>query len=225
MATFSGLPRDAMQFWHELQAEMSREWFAANKERYQRTWVEPLTALLDTAAARLRPSYRGLELGPPRVLRIQRDLRFSKDKSPYKTWIGAGIPVGAARPQDGATALYVHFGAQEEFVGAGRYVFMDATLAKWRKLVAGKPGAEIAAIVTDLRRRKFQTGAYETMARVPRGFDPEHPRAELLRMKGLVVSLPPIPRGLIHQPAFLDWCVEHARTAAPLVRWLARHLA
>jgi len=73
-----------MQFWHELAAEMSREWFAANKQRYETVWVEPITALLEGVARELAPAYRPLKLGQPKALRIYRDVRFSADKTPYR---------------------------------------------------------------------------------------------------------------------------------------------
>ncbi len=224
-AAFAGFPRDAIQFWHELTAEMSREWFNANKERYEATWVRPMTALLAGAAAKLAPLYRPKKLGAPRIMRIQRDLRFSKDKSPYKTWIGGGVSVGTRKPNEGPVALYMHFGAEAEYVGSGQYVFMDKTLARWRRLVAGPKGAEIAKIVAALKKAGFTVGAYDTLARVPREVEPDHPRADLLKMKGLVVGFPPIPRGLIHKPAFLDWIVKQAKTAAPLTRWIVKNLA
>ncbi len=192
---FAGFARDAMQFWHELAAEMNRDWFLANKERYERTWVQPLTALLEAASARLASAYRGHKLGAPKVMRIQRDIRFSKDNSPYKTWIGAGVSVGDRKPSEGVTALYLHFGVGAEFVGAGQYVFADATLAKWRRLVAGPKGAEIAKIVDAMKRAKYSIAAYETLTRVPHGLDPDHPRAELLRRKGSSSASPPSPRG------------------------------
>ena len=208
---FAGFPRDAIQFWHELSAEMNREWFMTNKERYETSWVRPMTALLEAAAAKLAPLYRPKKLGAPKIMRIQRDLRFSKDKSPYKTWIGGGVAIGTRKPNEGPVALYMHFGAETEYVGCGQYVFMDQTLARWRRLVAGQKGAEIAKIVAALKKAGFTVGAYETMARVPREAEPDHPRADLLKMKGLVAGFPPIPRGLIHKPAFLDWVVKNGK--------------
>jgi uncharacterized protein (TIGR02453 family) len=225
VAKFAGFDRKAMQFWHELAAEMNREWFLENKARYEAQWVQPMTALLGAAAARLAPSYRGVKLGAPKVLRINRDIRFSKDKSPYKTWIGAGVALGERKPNAGVTALYLHFGLEEEFAGAGQYVFMDEALTRWRKKLGDKTrGAEIARIVAALRESKYEVTAYDTLARVPRPFEADHPRADLLKMKGLVVGFPKIPRGLIHKPEFLDWVVDHGRAAAPLATWLHRNL-
>jgi hypothetical protein len=76
-APFTGFARDAMGFWHELASEMNRDWFAANKARYEAQWVQPMQALLDDAARRLAPAYRPLALGAPKVMRIHRDVRFS----------------------------------------------------------------------------------------------------------------------------------------------------
>ncbi len=224
-ARFAGFERNAMQFWHELAAEMNRDWFLENKTRYEAEWLHPMTALLTAASEKLAPAYRGIRLGPPKVMRINRDIRFSQDKSPYKTWIGGGVTLGEGKPNAGVTALYIHFGIEHDFAGAGQYVFMDDTLARWRKKVADQAkGAEIAKIVAALRKAKYEVTAYETLARVPRPFDAEHPRADLLKMKGLVVGFPKIPRGLIHKPEFLAWLVGHGKAAAPLATWLHRNL-
>src|SRR6185436_9225393 len=133
-STFNGFDRNAMQFWHELAAEMSKEWLVANKQRYEEQWVAPMTALLDDVRRRLAPAYRPLALGAPKVLRIYRDVRFSKDKTPYKTHI-AGVLRLAGKPiaEVGNAALYVHIGLDEEYIGAGCYQFDAAKLVRWRK--------------------------------------------------------------------------------------------
>ena len=92
-AKFIGFDRDAMQFLHELTVEMNREWFEANKARYQMRWVEPMAALLGEVAGRLAKVYAPVKLGPPKLFRIYRDTRFSKDKSPYKTHVAGAIPL------------------------------------------------------------------------------------------------------------------------------------
>src|SRR6476469_7272717 len=102
---FAGFERDAMQFLHELSVEMNREWFEANKARYQARWVEPMTALLGDVAARLAKTYAPIKLQPPKLFRIYRDTRFSKDKSPYKTHVAGRIGL-----REGCSALYLHVG-------------------------------------------------------------------------------------------------------------------
>jgi uncharacterized protein (TIGR02453 family) len=224
-APFTGFPASAMQFWHELASEMSREWFVANKQRYEDEWVTPMTALLAEVARGLAPVYRPLALGPPKVMRIYRDVRFSRDKTPYKTHIGAVITAaGKAMGEGGNAALYVHLGLDEEYVGVGRYQFDAGKLARWRKAVSGKPGEELQRIIGKLRKAGYVVAGHDDAKRVPRGFDPAHPRADLLKMKGVTGSFPEIPRGLIGKPGFAAWLVKHGRATAPLVLWLHRHV-
>lgn len=220
MTTFKGFDRDATQFLHELSLEMNRDWFEANKQRYQQVWVEPMQALLDAVAAKLAKTYAPTKLAPPKLFRIYRDTRFSKDKSPYKTHVA-----GALSLKTGPTALYMHLGVDDEYVGAGVYFFEDKQLPRWRKLVAAdKTGKEIAGIVGKLRKAGYQAGGHEDYKKVPKPFAPDHPRAELLKMRGLTAGFPEIPRGLIHKPGFADWLVKHSVATAPMVKWLAKHV-
>jgi uncharacterized protein (TIGR02453 family) len=225
MARFAGFDKKAPGFFHELAAEQSREWFHARKDEYLALWQQPMEALLDDVRAGLAAAYKGLKLAPPKIFRIQRDVRFAADKSPYKThiagFIGLGNPKGA---MSGPAAMYMHLGL-EEFAGAGHYMFEPDQLVKWRKLVgADKTGAPLAALLAKATKAKLAIGAHEVLQRVPKPFDAEHPRAELLRHKGLTVEFPAIPRGLIHKPALTGWLVAQAKAAAPLVTWLAKHL-
>jgi uncharacterized protein (TIGR02453 family) len=222
--TFTGFPKDAMGFWHELEIEMNKAWFEENKARYQTQWAEPFEALLTDVAAGIAPAYRGIPIGAPKVMRIYRDVRFAKDKTPYKTWIGGGVTLGGGKPTDGVTAIYAHFGLGEDFVGAGHYYFGPEALAKWRKRVAdNKTGPVIAKLVADAEKAKYEVHAAETSARVPKPYAAEHPRADLLRHKGLVLSFPAIPRGLIHKPGLVPWLVGHAKAAAPIAKWLYKN--
>jgi uncharacterized protein (TIGR02453 family) len=204
---------------------MNREWFLENKQRYETEWVQPMTALLAQVRDGLVAAYRPLKLAEPKVMRIHRDVRFSKDKAPYKTHIGAVLRLVAT--DESPAAMYVHLGSDEEFVGVGSYFFDADRLATWRKMVAGKAGAELAAMIAKLRKAGYEVGGHDDYKKVPKGFDPEHPRAELLKMKGLTAGPGAIPRGLLHKPGLAVWLVEHGVALAPLVRWLhhlgARH--
>src|SRR5262245_14658921 len=215
---FRGFDRDAMQFWHELASQMSKEWFAANKQRYQSVWVEPMLALLRQVARGLAPSYRPHALAEPGVLRIYRDLRFSRDKSPYKTHIAglirlAGGPIAEA----GIAVLYLHLGPDEEYAGVGCYRFDERRVARWRRAVVGAPGRALLRIIANLRRKRYDAGGYEHYARVPKGFAPDHPRAELLKYKGLICGFPAMPARLLHKPELARWPLGHAKATAPLV--------
>jgi uncharacterized protein (TIGR02453 family) len=225
---FSGFAKDAMKFWFELSAEMSKEWFAEHKARYESTWAGPMSELLDEVAASLRKTYAPLVL-TPKVLRIHRDVRFSKDKAPYKTHIGAAITVGkASLAGSGFAAAYLHIGVEDgkaiEFSGVGGYQFEAKQLATWRKQVDGAAGAALARQVASLRERGYDVGGHDDLKKVPKPYDPDHPRAELLKMKGLTAGFPAIPKGTLHKAALADWVVEHARATAPLIKWLSTHV-
>ncbi|MEZ4364966.1 MAG: DUF2461 domain-containing protein [Kofleriaceae bacterium] len=222
---FAGFARTAPAFFHELAVEMNRDWYQANKARYEREWVQPMNALLTEVGRALVPAYRGLALMPAKVMRLHRDVRFSKDKTPYKTHIGAVVRVGEAElVRGGAAAVYVHLGVDEEFVGAGIYVFEPDQLARWRRAVVDKAGGELAKVIERLRAAGYRVGGHDDFKRVPRGLPPDHPRADLPRMRGLTVTAPAIPRGLLHQPALAGWLTGHGQAMAPLVAWLVRHV-
>ncbi len=224
-APFQGFDRDAMQFWHELAAEMSKHWYLANKQRYEDLWLTPLMALLHGVAGRLAAVYKPHKLGEPGALRLHRDVRFSRDKTPYKTHIAAVLRL-AGRPiaQAGNAALYVHIGLDEEYVGVGCYYFDAAKLARWRRAVVGAPGTALLPILARLRKAGYTVGSHDDYKRVPRGFAPDHPRADLLKKRGLTCAFPEIPAGLLHEPGWADWVFRHARATAPLVIWLHRYV-
>ncbi|MBL0217958.1 MAG: DUF2461 domain-containing protein [Myxococcales bacterium] len=220
-AAFTGFSKSAPAFFHELAIEMNREWFLENKARYEAEWVRPMQALLDDVRARLVPAYKPAKLGEAKVMRIHRDVRFAKDKTPYKTHIGAVITVAGKKVGEGGNAaMYVHLGTDEEFVGVGTYMFDPERLARWRTQVAGKAGVELATLIAKARKAGYEVGGHDDYKKVPKGFAPDHPRAELLKLRGLTAGPGPIPRGLLHKPALADWLVEHGKALAPLVRWL-----
>lgn len=226
-AAFAGFEREALQFFHELTLEMNREWFEANKARHRRLWVEPMTALLTEVAAKLAKPYAPIKLAPPKLFRIHRDVRFSKDKTPYKTHAAGLLPLHAGKKpvEGGCSALYLQIGIDEEYAGAGTYFFDDRQLVRWRKLVAAeKSGTEIAKLIGKLRKAGYEVGGHDDYVRVPRGFAPDHPRAELLRMRGLTAGFPAIPKGMLHQRQLAGWIAGHARAVAPLVQWIYRSL-
>lgn len=156
------------------------------------------------------------------MFRIFRDVRFSKDKSPYKTHIGGYVPIGQVGEGPSAPApLYFHIGT-DMFAAAGHYMMLPDQLARFREAVLDDArGRPLASILAGLEKRGFVVGAHEALKKVPRGMDPGHPRAALLKQKGLIVTFPPLPRQLLVSRALVTWLVKHTRQAAPLVEWLA----
>src|SRR5207253_2862452 len=124
----------------------------------------------------------------------------------------------------GNAALYLQLGLDGEYAGVGCYQFDEARVARWRRAVVGRPGAALLRILAGLRRRGYRAGGYESYARVPKGFAADHPRAELLKYKGLICTFPALPPGLLHERALARWLLRHAKASAPLVIWLRRNL-
>jgi uncharacterized protein (TIGR02453 family) len=225
VTVFNGFDPSAMGFWHELSVEMNRDWFNENKERYQQQWEGPTLALLDAVREKLQAIYQPAQLAPAKVMRIYRDVRFATDKTPYKTHIGGIVALAGKKMGDGgAAALYFHLGIDEEFLANGIYAFDASQLARWRKAVIGKPGDALQATMDALKKQGFTVGGHNDYKRIPPGLPQDHPRSELLKLRGLTATFPAIPRGLIHDKAFVKWVVERATKAAPLVMWLQQHV-
>ena len=222
-ARFTGFADSRRRFFTALARNQKREWFQAHRDEYEQGWLTPMKALLGEVRRRLEPAFPHEELAPPKVFRIYRDVRFSKDKSPYKTHLGGYVALGGTKGGPSMIALpYVHIGADGVFAAVGQYMMDPSQLADFRAGVdADGRGNEIAAILRNLVRAGFTIGSYDQLKRVPRGFDPEHPRADILKRKGLIVTCPPLPPELLVSPKLVAWLVRHTKRAAPLVEWLA----
>jgi uncharacterized protein (TIGR02453 family) len=222
-ARFEGFADRDARFFRALAKNQRREWFQAHKREYETGWHLPMRALLGELRERIDGSFPSHPLGDPKVFRIYRDVRFAKDKSPYKTHIGGYIPMGAAGEGPAVPSpLYVHVGIDDVFAAAGHWVMPPEHLARFRAAVLDdRRGRPLAALLAGLTKRGFTIGSHELLKKVPRGMDAQHPRAELLKRKGLVVSFPKLPRRLLVSRGLVAWLVKHAKQSAPLVEWLA----
>jgi len=224
VAHFQGFADADGRFFKQLARNQKREWFLAHKEEFDIGWNQPMKDLLADVRQAIDGAYEHCDLGEPKVFRIFRDLRFSKDKSPYKTHVAGVIPTKrAAKAQSSPVALYAHFG-KENVVASGLYMMDPPALARFRAAVADDArGRELAKILVKLEKGGYSADsihAGEALKKVPRGFDPEHPRGELLKRKSLGVSFPKLPKGALASPELVAWLVEHAKQVAPLVEWL-----
>lgn len=223
---FQGFADSGMKFFRSLAKHQDRDWFAEHKATYDEGWAAPMAALLTEVRAGIDRVYPDCDLGEPKVFRIYRDVRFGADKSPFKTNVSGVIAARATgKATDVPAAVYVQLGT-ESFVGAGLYMMDSRALSRYRAAVQDdERGAELAGMVKALEKKGFTTGAGEELKSAPRGVDPEHPRIGLLKKKGLIVSFPAIPDGLVQTRPFVDWVVAQSKLAAPLVRWLVYNTA
>jgi uncharacterized protein (TIGR02453 family) len=208
MTGFSGIPVAALDFYDDLEVDNTKSFWAAHKDTYETAVRVPMSALA-----------RALEdeFGAAKVFRPYRDVRFAKDKTPYKTHQGVFIPRGPA------TGFYVEVAAPGVRVGVGFYEASGPRLARIREAMADdRRGAELERVLATLAETGWTVGG-EKLKTSPRGYDADHPRIELLRHKSLTLGKSYGFAPFIHTPELLDRVREDWREAAPFVDWVSDH--
>jgi uncharacterized protein (TIGR02453 family) len=202
---FTGWPVEAIEFYEGLEDDNSREYWHAHKDVYDQCVKTPMQALLDELED---------EFGPGRIFRPNRDVRFSNDKAPYKLNCAAHLTGG-----------YVSVSADELFVGSGLYMPMPDDLKRFRAAIdAERTGRALEQIVATLRKAKYDIGAHDSVKTAPRGYDKDHPRIELLKLKGITMSKAWPVGGWLGTRTAKDRIVATLEAARPLNDWLAQHV-
>lgn len=167
---FTGFSPQALKFLRALKRNNDRAWFVPRKELYQRECLAPLRALTVDLACALRKARIPLDADPSRVgFRIYRDVRFSRDKSPYKTNLGTYLPYRGVRGAPGG--LYIHVAPRESFAVAGFYELDKEPLQRWREAMASDP-RRFQSILRALERNALALSDREpSLKRMPRGFE------------------------------------------------------
>lgn len=217
---FLGFRREGVRFFAELATRQDRDWFKANKDTYVELWEAPMKALMDELAPKLQKLYRGARLEKPKHFRIYRDVRFSKDKSPFKTHIAAMVKFEGPEESGAPAALYVSVGTHDDF-GAGHWMLPPERVKRYRQLVADeKTGRELARRVDALEKKGFTAESFDPLKRVPSPFPKDHPRARLLKLRGLGLTFPKPPKAVRYGPGLSRWITERTAEVAPLITWL-----
>jgi uncharacterized protein (TIGR02453 family) len=217
---FPGFPPEAVGFLRDLKANNDRDWFAAHRDAYDRAIRGPAEAFVAAAAPRLEAI-----AGRPvtaKIYRVHRDVRFSKDKSPYNAHLHIGFAVAPRRGGDGRSASGFYFGLETErlLLGAGAFEFPGAALDRYRAAAAAEPwGRALAALLVELTSAGFRLSEPD-LKRVPAPYAADHPQGELLRRKGLAAWREITERGVIESPAVFEESMATFRTLAPLNRWI-----
>jgi len=205
---FRGWPEEFQRFFIGLELDNSKKYFEANRKTYEESVKGPMVALVDSLEA---------DFGEGKVFRINRDIRFSKDKSPYKTNIAATIGMGHK-------GGYVSLDARGFTVATGRYEMSPEDVAKYRKKVAADAtGTQLATVVKKLQKSGYLLGG-EELKRVPAPWPQDHPRADLLRRKSLYVYKNFGLQPWIGSTAARKQVVKVLTDAEPLNDWFARNL-
>ena len=215
---FPGFSPEALRFFVQLKRHNNRPWFLKNKETYEQEIKEPMLSLVLAVNAELRSFAPELVTEPKRAIyRLYRDVRFSADKSPYKTHTAALFaPRGLGK--HACAGLYFHFAPDELLLAGGVYMpgpkellairnHIAANSAPFRKILAQRQIASLGGLQGD------------QLVRVPKGFAPDHPAADLLRYKQFLVWVTHPPEMALGTD-LLPLLTQTFRTLLPLVRFL-----
>jgi uncharacterized protein (TIGR02453 family) len=204
--TFRGWPVEALEFYDGLAADNSKTYWAARVPFYEESVRGPMLELL----AALEP-----EFGPGKIFRPYRDVRFSKDKTPYKTHLGAWLSFGG----------YVQLSGDGLAAGCGMYQLEPDQLVRYRKAVADdRTGAQLVAVIDEAATARIGVHGHGSLTTVPRGYPKDHPRIDLLRHKGLTTWQQWPPAAWLGTAAAKKRLVEFFRASRPLREWLDDHV-
>jgi len=202
---FQGWPEAALDFYDGLEEDNSKAYWTAHKAIYEEAVLGPMTDLTDELAGRF---------GSVKIFRPNRDIRFSADKSPYKTAIGALVGRG-----------YVQFSASGLAAGNGMYQLASDQLDRYRKAVhEDLTGHELERIIADLAAQDIAVTGRDVLKTCPRGYPADHPRVELLRYKGLVAWQEWGVQPWLSTPAAREKVTEFLTATQPLADWLDGHV-
>ena len=200
---FTGWPVEAVEFYEGLAADNSRTYWQEHKSTYLRSVEQPMVELLDELAD---------DFGRGRVFRPYRDVRFSKDKTPYKLNCAAHVERG-----------YISFSAEELMVGSGLYMPDTTQLQQYRAAVdEERSGTELTAIVAALRGGGYDVGASDALKTAPKGYSKDHPRIELLNQKGIFMSKSWQVGAWMNTAEAKNRVIGTLEAARPLNAWLER---
>ena len=228
---FEGFPPQAFSFFKELYANNRRDWFEGHRQDYSDFILAPARAFTAGLGERLKLISSGIEYdtqtnGRGSIERLHRDVRFSKDKSPYKTHLGIVFwEKGKAAKKTEGPGFYFRMDADGGAVFAGMHEFPRPLLQRYRDAVVDDDlGGELHRAVARVTGEGGCQVGGEHYKRMPSGYERNHPRAGLLRYSGLFASSPILDSKSLSNAGSLDTCFGHCRAMAPVYDWLLRAL-
>ena len=224
---FDGFPREGLDFLSALGKHNDRDWFEAHRAVWDEQIVPAMLAWCAALCEQLQDVMPRLVFVPRvggSLYRLNRDIRFSRDKSPYKTHVAALLWEGGDKHD--APGVYLHVSPEEVVLGGGMWIFeQEGRLDRYRKLLQDDRSAErLQAALSHARKSGLVIEAAEQLQRAPRPFTPDHPRAELSRYKGLALGKRIPPGAWLHSREALRSSDAAARAYAPLHAWLRDEL-
>lgn len=223
---FQGFPKEGREFFRDLMANNYRDWFEAHKSVYQQSVLVPaqaFTAALGERLKTLSPNlhYDAATNGSGSILRIYRDIRFSKDKTPYKTNLGIRFREGDDKKAE-TPGFFFNMDADVGVIYDGFYEFPKGYLAAYRAaLTDPKRARALEKALETIRKTSGYSVGGDQLKRVPAGFDAHDPHADLLRYTTLYAQSPKIDEDELGSPHLVETAFDYCRTMLPLHQWLA----
>lgn len=216
---FTGFSPQALRFLRDLKKNNERDWFQAHKDIYERELLAPLQALASDVSVAMRKAKIPIAADPRRVsFRIYRDVRFSNDKSPYKTNLGTYLPHGGLRDSPGG--LYVHIEPRASFMAVAFYQLEKPQLQAWRLAMAKEP-ARFERVLRALERNGTKLSEQDdSLKRMPRGFE-DHADGSIapyFRLKSFIVS-ETLSDSDVSDAGLIERSVGLAKNAKPLLEY------
>lgn len=218
---FEGFPRNGIAFLKKLKKNNNRAWFQKHKVEYEQTVRFPMQCLIATLADRLRDEIPEMDFNPVRsIFRIYRDVRFSKNKAPYKTNTAAsfqphGIGKGIEQP-----GLYVGIEPGEIFVGGGLYMPSGNQLKAIRSAIIQQPDSFLEVVEASRFKKRFGAIMGERLQNAPLGIRRDHPLIEYLKYKQWYVGVEWDDESVCCSKTFVRSVADVFLDAMPFVRWL-----
>ena len=223
VTAFDGFPKTATTFLKGLAKNNSKAWFDANRADYESGLLEPckdFVVAIGPKLAKIAPDIHAEPKVSGSIMRINRDTRFSKDKTPYKTYMGLWFWQGAGRSRE-CPGLYFGLSGDELTLGAGMHLFGPKQLDAYRTALVdpkhGPAGRKAYDKIAKLKDIEIGGAHYK---KVPRGFDPAHPNADLLVHNALYFGFTTKVPADLYTPKAMDYCVKAYKQVWPLQQWL-----
>ncbi len=221
---FKGFSPETISFFLQLRQNNNKTWFEAHRPLYDQAVLGPSRALVEVLGRKLETIAPGIHADPrvnQSLFRINRDVRFSKDKSPYKTYFALLFWEGEG-PKLECSSFYFHVEPPNLLIGAGIYIFPTHILKAYRQAVIDpEQGPALASALEAVRKAGFPIDG-QHYKRVPRDFPADHERADLLLYNGLTARYDSVIPEVFYTPELVDFCFEHFQAMLPVHRWLVQ---
>lgn len=220
---FSGFPRECVKFFNHLKHNNNKPWFQEHKDDFVEYVMAPSRDFVVDMGEMLKHISPGVHADPrvdKSIFRIYRDIRFSKDKSPYKTHLAMWFWEGN-RPRMECSGYYLHLEPPNLMLGVGIYRFPREMMRAYRdSVVHPKHGSELVRAIQDVSRcEKYSIGGRH-YKRMPREYDPQHENAELLLYNGLHLGFETEIPEIFYTADLVDYCYEVYKEMFPIHKWL-----